>query len=60
MHYRFYILDQLGAFVDVADALCPNDDAACLAAQRQLGSAPAIQVWQQARFIGQIERRQAA
>ena len=60
MHYRFYILDRAGAFVDVADALCASDDAACLAAEVQLGRAPAVQVWQQARFIGQLERRQAA
>ena len=60
MHYRLYILDDVGGFVDVADVLCPSDDAACLAAERQLGQAPAIEVWQQGRFIGQVERRQAA
>lgn len=60
MHYRFYILDQTGAFFDVADALCDNDDAACQAAERQLGRAPAIQVWQRGRFIGRVERHQTA
>lgn len=60
MHYRFYKLDRLGAFVDVADALCANDDVARLEAERQLGRAPAIQVWQQGRFVGQVDRRLAA
>lgn len=60
MHYRFYILDQAGAFFDVADALCANDDAAREAAELKLGRAPAIQVWQQGRFIARVERRQAA
>lgn len=60
MHYRFYILDEVGGFVDVADVHCPSDEAARRAAERQLGQAPAIEVWQQVRFVGRVERRQAA
>ena len=60
MHYRFYILDHAGAFFDVADALCDDDEAARRTAELKLGRAPAIQVWQQGRFIGRVERRQAA
>ena len=60
MHYRFYLLDRVGAFVDVADALCADDDTARVEAERQLGRAPAIEVWQQGRFVAQVERRLAA
>ena len=60
MHYRFYIVDRLGSFVDVADAHCANDDEARQEAQARLGGAPGIQVWQQARFVGSIDGRLAA
>lgn len=60
MHYRFYLLDRVGAFVDVAEALCVDDHAARLEAERRLGPAPAIEVWQQGRFVTQVDRRLAA
>lgn len=57
MHYRFYLLDRVGAFIDVADALCADDHAARVEAERRLGGAPAIEVWQQGRFVTQVDRR---
>ena len=60
MHYRFYVLDRVGAFVDVADALCADDDEARRHAEDRLGRAPAIQVWQRGRFVGQIGHGLAA
>ena len=60
MHYRFYIVDRVGSFVDVADAHCANDDEARREAEARLGYAPGIQVWQQARFVASIESRLAA
>lgn len=60
MHYRFYIVDRVGSFVDVADALCADDEAARRAAQARLGGASGIQIWQQGRFVGSIDGRLAA
>ena len=60
MHYRIYVLDRLGSFVDVVDELCDGDAEALMAAEARCGNVPAVQVWQQGRFVGKIEGRRPA
>ena len=57
--YRFYRVDR-GAFVDVHEALCTDDEAALVEASNRWPINSDVEVWQQARFVACLERRAAA
>lgn len=59
LHYRFYVLDRNSSFLDVAEAMCANDEEAAREAEARLGRSHAIQIWQRGRFVSNIGPRAA-